>query len=151
MLAWTGACGASGLAAALLYIAASLAGYSCFKPLSSARGTRGAVALTFWRHWVNTAGFILLALLQPGAGAGVTVMGLMAAVAAGVLIVVLFLLRFTALTGIPLWVLSAQAPVQALVAVAATVATGGSLPALSMVAIVLIVSGEVLVMRRQTG
>jgi len=71
--------------------------------------------------------------------------GLMVAGLAGVLIVVLFFLRFVALTGLPLWVLSAQAPAQALIAVAVTVATGGTLPFSSLLAIVLIVAGEVLV------
>jgi drug/metabolite transporter (DMT)-like permease len=147
LLAWSGAFGPSGLAAAVLYIAASLAGYSCFKPLSAARRSPGATTLTVWRHLVNTAGFSALAVLVPAEGSGMTTAGLAAAAVAGVLIVVLFLLRFTALTELPLWVLSAQAPTQALVAVAATLATGGTLPPVSLAAIALIVAGEVLVTR----
>jgi drug/metabolite transporter (DMT)-like permease len=147
LLAWTGAFGASGLAAAALYVCASLAGYSCFKPLSAARGTRGATVLTMWRHWVNTAGFVGLAVARPGSALAHDITGLILALVAGIVIVVLFLLRFSALTGIPLWVLAAQAPIQALVAIVVTVATTGSLPATTaLAAIGLIVVGEVLVM-----
>lgn len=145
MLAWSGAFGASGLAAAAVYIVASLVGYSCFKPLAAARGRSGAVVLTMWRHGVNTLGFVVLALALPGAGATDAATGLWLAGAAGIAIVVLFLLRFTALTGLPLWVLSAQAPTQACVAIIVTLATAGSLPATTLVAIGLIVVGEVLV------
>jgi drug/metabolite transporter (DMT)-like permease len=145
LLTWTGSIGTSGIAAAGIYIAASLAGYSYFKRLSAARGSPGAVALTMWRHWVNTAGFTLLAFAAGQPASGWTVDGLGLAALAGVLIVILFLLRFMALTGIPLWVLAVQAPTQALVAIVVTLATGGSLPAPTLVAIGLVVAGEVLV------
>jgi hypothetical protein len=42
-------------------------------------------------------------------------------------------------------VLAVQAPTQALVAIVVTLATGGSLPAPTLVAIGLVVAGEVLV------
>lgn len=145
LLAWTGAFGPSGVAAALAYIGLSLVGYSCFKPLSASRGTPGAVTLTMWRHVVNTCGFAGLALIEPASNAALTPAGLVAAVAAGLLIVILFLLRFTALTALPLWVLSAQAPTQALIAVAITAAVGGMVPASSLAAIGLVVAGECLV------
>lgn len=147
ILAWSGAFGASGLLAAAAYILASLAGYSCFKPLSAARGARGAVALTMWRHWVNTAGFVGLAVVQAGPPDLADTRGLLLACLAGIVLVILFLLRFTALTGIPLWVLSAQAPTQALVAIAVTLATGGMIGSGPIAAIVLIAVGEVLVIR----
>jgi drug/metabolite transporter (DMT)-like permease len=145
LLAWSGSMGSSGMAAALIYILASLVGYSFFKRLSATRGMRGAVALTVWRHWVNTAGFVLLALFVTGLPASWPAGGLLLAAAAGVILVVLFLLRFAALTGIPLWVLAVQAPTQALVAVLVTFATAGTLPALTLAAIVLIVAGEAIV------
>src|SRR5690606_19484875 len=78
LLAWIGAFGPSGLAAAVLYIAASLAGYSFFKPLSAARRSPGATTLTVWRHLVNTAGFSALAVLVPAEGSGMTTAGLAA-------------------------------------------------------------------------
>lgn len=145
MLAWSSAFGTDGLVAAGIYIAASLAGYSCFKPLSVSRGVKGAVALTMWRHWINTIGFVGLAIVRPGAGPSADATGLLLAMIAGVVIVVLFLLRFTALTGLPLWVLSAQAPTQAVVAILVTLATSGTLPASSLLAIALIVAGEMMV------
>jgi len=144
-LAWSGAFGASGLAAAAIYILASLVGYSSFKPLSALRGPEGAVVLTMWRHWINTTGFVLLTLLLPVPGAGDVRAGLLLAVMAGVVIVVLFLLRFTALTGIPLWVLSAQAPTQAIVAILVTVVTTGTLPIPTLGAIACIAAGELMV------
>jgi hypothetical protein len=145
ILAWSGSFGTGGLMAAAVYIGASLVGYSCFKPLVVARGPAGAVVLTMWRHWVNTLGFVALAATLPGPAAAGGSAGLLLALIAGIAIVVLFLLRFTALTGLPLWVLSAQAPTQALVAILATLATSGSLPGATLVAISLIVAGEVLV------
>lgn len=147
VLAWSGAFGASGLTAAAVYIGASLAGYSCFKPLSTARGPAGAVVLTIWRHWVNTVGFVALAVALPAPSATAGGMGLLLAVIAGVAIVALFLLRFTALTGLPLWVLSAQAPTQALIAILVTLVTAGTVPPTTLTAIGLIVAGEVLVAR----
>jgi drug/metabolite transporter (DMT)-like permease len=145
MLAWSGSFGTAGLLAAAAYIGASLVGYSCFKPLAVARGTTGAVVLTMWRHWVNTFGFVVLAAMWSGPPASGDGTGLMLALVAGMAIVVLFLLRFVALTGLPLWVLSAQAPTQALIAILATLATSGVLPGAALAAIGLIVAGEVLV------
>jgi hypothetical protein len=148
ILAWSGAFGTGGLVAAAVYIGASLAGYSCFKPLSTARGPQGAVVLTMWRHWVNTAGFVALAWLTPGAAFQADPTGLLLASIAGLIIVILFLLRFTALGGLPLWVLSAQAPTQALLAILVTLGTTGRLPVPTLLAIGLIVVGEVLVTSR---
>lgn len=155
ILTWSGAIGASGLAFAALYIVASLCGYLCATPLTRARGPAGAMTLTFWRHWVNTAGFVGLAVMAgtPGSQAAAAPLApstlALAAVSATVLIG-LFLTRFAALTRMPLWMLAAQAPVQALVAVAASLATEGRLPLTSAVAIVLIVAGEWLVTARPT-
>jgi drug/metabolite transporter (DMT)-like permease len=145
ILAWSGAFGVSGLSAAATYIVASIVGYSCFKPLSIARGAEGAVVLTMWRHWVNTLGFVALALVLPGSATIDAPTGVLLATLAGVIIVVLFLLRFTALIGLPLWALSAQAPTQAIVAVLLTLVTTGTLPAATLAAIALIVAGEVMV------
>lgn len=147
ILAWSGAFGTSGLVAAAIYIGASLAGYSCFKPLSAARGPEGAVVLTMWRHWVNTIGFVVLAAMLPAPAAPGGVLGLLLALIAGITIVALFLLRFTALTDLPLWVLSAQAPTQAIIAILVTLVTLGTLPGTTLAAIGLIVIGEVLVTR----
>lgn len=148
VLAWAGAFGATGLVAATVYVLASLAGYSCFKRLAARRGPAAAVALTTWRHVVNTAGFVVLAAtLGTAAPDGDIASGLALAAAAGVVLVVLFLLRFTALTGVPLWVLSAQAPTQALVAIAVVLATTGALPSTTLLGVALVVAGEVMVMR----
>jgi hypothetical protein len=84
-------------------------------------------------------------LPAPAAPGGV--MGLLLALVAGIIIVALFLLRFTALTDLPLWVLSAQAPTQAIVAILVTRVTLGTLPGTTLAAIGLIVIGEVLVTR----
>jgi drug/metabolite transporter (DMT)-like permease len=145
LMAWSGAFGVSGLTAAAVYILASLVGYSSFKPLSAMRGAEGAAVLTMWRHWINTTGFVLLALLFPATATVDVPTGLLLAVVAGIAIVVLFLLRFSALTGIPLWVLSAQAPTQAVVAILVTVVTIGTLPVPTLVAITCIATGEVMV------
>jgi hypothetical protein len=150
-LAWSGAFGASGLVAAAVYILASLVGYSSFKPLTAAAGPRGALALTVWRHWVNTVGFVLLVLVRPGANTPLDTTGLLLALVAAVAIIVLFALRFTALTGLPLWILSAQAPTQALVAIAVTLATTGTISELTTLGIALIVVGEVMVSRARGG
>lgn len=144
MLAWTGALGTSGLVAALLYIAASLAGYGGVKPISAARGTRGAVTLMVWRHWINALGFAALLATQPAAAVPDGV-GMLMAAAGSVAIILLFLLRFAALTRLPLWVLSVQAPVQAIVAILVTLATGSTLPLPTLTAIALVVAGEALV------
>lgn len=145
LLTSSGAIGASGVAAAAVYVLASLVGYSIFKRLSAGRDVQRALVLTIWRHWVNTAGFVLLALLISGPPAAWPLSGLLIAVAAGVTLVVLFSLRFIALTGIPLWMLAVQAPTQALVAIVVTLALGGSLPLLTYLAIAMIVAGEVIV------
>lgn len=148
VLAWTGSIGASGIVAALIYIVASLAGYAGFTPISAARGTRGAATLTVWRHWINTLGFLALLFLSGfewSSAAALDPTALALAAAGAAVIVLLFLLRFTALTGIPLWVLSVQAPVQALVAVGVTFLTGGHLPLTTITAIAMIVGGEAVV------
>lgn len=144
MLAWSGSIGPSGVVAAAIYVAASLVGYACFTPLSSQRGVSGAAALTVWRHWVNTLGFVALLLVGEQT---IALDGYAASlgVAGAIVIVLLFLLRFTALTGIPLWVLSVQAPVQAAVAVTVTFLTGGTLPLATAIAIALVVVGEYIV------
>jgi drug/metabolite transporter (DMT)-like permease len=144
MLSWTGSIGASGLGFALIYVLASLAGYTAFKPIAAARGAKGAVTLTVWRHWVNTLGFVVLAALQTS-GVAPDNGGLLLAVAGAVAILALFLLRFTALTGLPLWVLSVQAPVQAFIAILMTFVMGATLPVSTVIAIGLVVSGECLV------
>ncbi len=153
ILTWSGAIGADGLLFAAAYIVASLIGYLCAAPVTRARGLRGALTLTFWRHWTNTAGFVALAAGAGTLGTGtadatLTPATLALAATSGVVLIGLFLARFAALTRVPLWVLSAQAPVQALVAVGASLATEGWLPLTSGVAIALIVTGEWLVTAR---
>jgi len=150
LLTASGAIGTSGLIFALLYIAASLVGYVCATPLSSRHGTQAAVTLTMWRHWVNTGGFVLLALVAGRAGPALTAPATFAlAGVASLILIGLFLARFAALTRLPLWMLSAQAPVQALVAVLASLLSEGRLPLASAAAITLVVAGEWLVMARQ--
>lgn len=150
LLGWTGAFGVTGLVAAGVYILASLAGYSCFTRLAIERRAPGAAALTAWRHLVNTAGFVALAVVFGGNGPEAAApAGLALAALAGVLLVLLFLLRFAALTDVPLWVLSAQAPTQALVAVLVILATTGTLGAATTIGIGLVVAGESLVMRNR--
>ena len=61
----------------------------------------------------------------------------------------LFLCRFAALTRVPLWVLSAQAPVQAVVALVASRLTEGAPSAATLVAVLMIASGEVIVASAQ--
>lgn len=147
LIVWTGIIGSNGLSAALVYIGASLAGYIGATRIARQRGPAGAVALTVWRHWVNTAGFVALTLLVMQDGAlqrpdNATVA--LALVGAAVLLG-LFLTRFVALTRLPLWVLSAQAPVQALVALAASRLTEGTTSPATLVAVAMIVAGEMLV------
>lgn len=150
LIVWTGVVGSSGLVAALCYVVASLAGYLGATRIARARGLEGAVALTVWRHWVNTAGFVALALLlapaavqRPDNGA------LMLALAGGAVLLGLFLCRFAALTRLPLWVLSAQAPVQALVALTASRLTEGVPSRPTLVAVAMIAAGEILVATSQ--
>ena len=145
MLSWTGSVGASGLTAAMIYIVASLAGYTGFKPVAAARGARGAVTLTVWRHWINAVGFAALVMVLGPRAAVHDTAGLWLAAAGAVVIFALFLLRFSALTGLPLWVLSVQAPVQAFVAILLTFLSGATLPVQTVIAIGLIVTGECLV------
>ncbi len=61
----------------------------------------------------------------------------------------LFLCRFAALTRLPLWVLSAQAPVQAVVALAASWVTEGPTPTTTLVAVAMIACGEYVVATSQ--
>jgi drug/metabolite transporter (DMT)-like permease len=150
LIVWTGIVGSSGLLAALCYVIASLAGYLGATRIARARGLEGAVALTVWRHWVNTAGFVTLTLVlvpatvhRPDNGT------LMLALAGGAVLFGLFLCRFAALTRLPLWVLSAQAPVQALVALVASRLTEGVPSATTLVAVAMIVAGEAIVATSQ--
>jgi drug/metabolite transporter (DMT)-like permease len=150
LIVWTGVVGSSGLLAALCYVIASLAGYLGATRIARARGLEGAVALTVWRHWVNTAGFVTLALVlvpttvhRPDTGT------LMLALAGGATLLGLFLCRFAALTRLPLWVLSAQAPVQALVALVASRVIEGVPSATTLVAAGMIVAGEAIVATSQ--
>jgi hypothetical protein len=150
LIVWTGVVGSSGLLAALCYIVASLAGYLGATRIARARGLEGAVALTVWRHGVNTAGFVTLALLLSPAAIRRPDLGtLMLALASGTVLLGLFLFRFAALTRLPLWVLSAQAPVQALVALAASRLTEGTPSRTTLVAVALIACGEYVVATSQ--
>ena len=150
VLAWTGSIGASGFAAAALYIIASMIGYVCATPVTAARAFAGAGTLTVWRHGINTAGFVLLALpTWPAGGVPADRHTILLVCAGAIVIVALFLLRFAALTRIPLWVLSAQAPVQAAVAVTASWLTEGRLPMTTLLAIGMVVFGEYVVATRR--
>ena len=148
VIVWTGAIGASGLGAALVYVVASLAGYLGARAITRASGLRGALSLTVWRHLVNTLGFVGLALVwSRGTPSGPTTATAMLAVISGLVLVGLFATRFASLTRLPLWVLSAQAPVQALVALSVTYVTGGRIGPATWMAVGLIVAGEWLVAR----
>lgn len=150
LIVWTGVIGSSGLLAALGYVIASLAGYLGATRIARARGLEGAVALTVWRHWVNTAGFVTLALLLAPAAVQRPDNGtLVLALAGGAVLLGLFLCRFAALTRLPLWVLSAQAPVQAIVALAISRVTEGAPSPTTLVAVAMIAGGEYLVARSQ--
>ena len=137
------------LLAALCYVCASLAGYLGATRIARARGLEGAVALTVWRHWVNTAGFVVLTLLLAPVAQRPDNGTLVLALAGGVVLLGLFLCRFAALTRLPLWVLSAQAPVQAVVALAASWVTEGRTPTTTLVAVALIACGEYVVATSQ--
>lgn len=154
LIVWTGVIGDSGVLAALCYVLASLAGYLGATRLARARGVAAAATLTVWRHVLNTAGFVTLALLvtpaavqRPDAGT------LWLALAGGLVLVGLFLCRFAALTRLPLWVLSALAPLQALVALLAAQFTEGRPSPATMLAVAMIVCGEIAVVwsRRQAS
>ncbi|WP_157899245.1 hypothetical protein [Luteitalea pratensis] len=150
LIVWTGAVGTSGLTAAVVYVAASSVAYLGASRIARAGGLPGAVALTVWRHIVNTIGFVVLALAMGSAdpvrvGAGTIALGMLSAS----VLLGLFLCRFAALTGVPLWVLSAQAPVQAVVALVASRLTEGAPSAATLVAVLMIVSGEVIVASAQ--
>ena len=126
LIVWTGVVGTSGLAAAVVYVVASLVAYLGASRIARAGGLPGAVALTVWRHVVNTVGFIVLALAMSSGpvrvDAGTIALGTLSAC----VLLGLFLCRFAALTRVPLWVLSAQAPVQAVVALVASRLTEGA-------------------------
>jgi drug/metabolite transporter (DMT)-like permease len=147
LIVWTGVIGSNGLLAALCYVAASLAGYLGATRIARTRGLAGAVTLTVWRHWVNTVGFVALTALVMRSGALQRPdNGTLALALAGATVLLgLFLSRFVALTRLPLWVLSAQAPVQALVALAASRLTEGATSRATLVAVAMIVAGELLV------
>jgi drug/metabolite transporter (DMT)-like permease len=150
LIVWTGAIGTSGLTAAVVYVAASLVAYLGASRIAREGGVHAAVALTGWRHVVNTAGFGLLALVMGPSGSlsltpGTIALGTLSAC----VLLGLFLCRFAALTRVPLWVLSAQAPVQAVVALVASRLTEGTPPAATLLAVLMIVSGEVIVATAQ--
>jgi len=150
LLVWTGAIGTSGLAAAVVYVAASAVAYLGASPLAKSGGLPAAIALTWWRHVVNTIGFVVLAIAMGPAGSlslngGTIALGILGAT----VLLGLFLCRFAALTRVPLWVLSAQAPVQAVVALVASRLTEGAPSAATLVAVVMIVAGEAIVASAQ--
>jgi len=150
LIIWTGVVGTSGLTAAVVYVIASLAGYLGATRIARTAGLSGAAGLTVWRHAVNTVGFVALALVMGHAGqvrfdAGTLSLGLLSAT----VLVGMFLCRFVALTGLPLWVLSAQAPVQAVVALVASRLTEGMASATTLVAVAMIAAGEVIVAASQ--
>lgn len=146
VIVWTGAVGSSGLLAALVYIAASLAAYLGASRIVKSEGVDAAATLTVWRHVVNTAGFVMLALVMSGTGpARVDMATLALGTLSAIVLLGLFLTRLVALTRLPLWVLSAQAPVQAVVALLASRFTEGTPAAVTLVAVVMIVCGEAIV------
>jgi len=151
VIVWTGVVGSSGLLAALCYVFASLAGYLGAARIARARGLEGAVALTVWRHWVNTAGFVALTLLLAPVAQRPDNGTLMLALAGSLVLLGLFLCRFAALTRLPLWVLSAQAPIQAVVALAVSRLTEGHIPTATLVAVAMIVCGEAVVASSQAS
>jgi hypothetical protein len=150
LLVWTGAIGRSGVIAAGCYVVASLAGYLGATRIARAAGRDGALALTVWRHWVNTAGFVVLALaLAPAAAVRLEPSTMAIALLSAMVLLGLFVTRFTALTRLPLWVLSAQAPVQALVALTMSRLVEGRIPRLTLVAVAMVVCGECLLAMSQ--
>ncbi len=152
LIVWTGAVGSSGLAAALVYIGASLAAYLGASRITRAEGLAGAATLTVWRHVVNTVGFVVLALVIRPAVAMRLDAATLALGALGALVLLgLFLTRFVALTRVPLWVLSAQAPVQAVVALLASRLTEGAPATSTLVAVAMIICGEAVVTSTQAS
>lgn len=150
LLVWNGAVGTSGLTAAGVYVAGSLAGYLGASRLARAGGLAASTTLTVWRHWVNTIGFVALALLLGPATMPRLAMSTVALGAVSALVLIgLFLCRFAALTHLPLWVLSAQAPVQAVVALVASRLTEGTPSPTTLVAVAMIVGGEAVVATSQ--
>lgn len=148
LIVWTGLVGTSGLLAAACYVLASIAGYLGATRIARTRGLRGAVALTVWRHWGNTVGFIGLALfMSQTTHLSISSSTLPIALLSALVLIGLFLTRFAALTRLPLWVLSAQAPVQAIVALIASRITEGVPSPTTLLAVAMIVGGELLVAR----
>jgi drug/metabolite transporter (DMT)-like permease len=150
LIIWTGVIGTSGLAAAICYVIASLAGYLGATRIARHAGLSGAAGLTVWRHVLNTLGFVTLALLMGQAqrvrfDIGTLSLGLLSAA----VLIGMFFCRFVALTRLPLWVLSAQAPVQAVVALAASRVLEGTVSTTTLVAVAMIASGEVIVAAAQ--
>ena len=150
LIVWTGAVGTSGLASAMVYVVASLVAYLGASRIARAGGLPAAVALTGWRHVVNTLGFAALAIAMGPSGslspsAGTIALGTLSAC----VLLGLFLCRFAALTLVPLWVLSAQAPVQAVVALVASRLTEGAPSAATLAAVALIACGELVVAMSQ--
>jgi drug/metabolite transporter (DMT)-like permease len=150
LIVWTGIVGTTGLAAAACYVLASLAGYLGATRIARHAGSSGAAGLTVWRHVVNTVGFVVLALAMGQAGhvrfdVGTLSLGLLSAT----VLIGMFFCRFVALTRLPLWVLSAQAPVQAVVALVASRLTEGTTSAMTLVAVAMIAAGEVIVAAAQ--
>lgn len=152
LIVWTGAVGSSGLAAALVYVGASLAAYLGASRITKAEGLAGAATLTVWRHVVNTVGFVVLATVMRSAvpmrlDAATLALGVVSAL----VLLGLFLCRFAALTRVPLWVLSAQAPVQAVVALLASRFTEGAPATATLVAVAMIICGEAVVASTQAS
>ena len=150
LIVWSGAVGSSGLTAATVYIVASSAAYLGARRIAVAGGLAAAAVLTLWRHVANTVGFVVLALaIAPAVpmriDAGTIALGMFSAL----VLLSLFLCRFAALTRVPLWVLSAQAPVQAVVALIASRLTEGRPSSATLVAVAMIAAGEVMVARAQ--
>lgn len=152
LIVWTGAVGSSGLAAALVYVGASLAAYLGASRITKAQGLPGAATLTVWRHVVNTVGFVVLAtVLRPAGPLRLDATTLALGTVSAVVLLGLFLCRFVALSRVPLWVLSAQAPVQAVVALLVSRFTEGAPAPATLVAVAMIVCGEAVVASSQAS
>lgn len=152
LIVWTGVIGTSGIAAAVCYVVASLAGYLGATRIARHGGLSAAAGLTVWRHGVNTLGFVMLALLMGQAGRGRFDIGTLSlGLLSAAVLIGMFFCRFVALTRLPLWVLSAQAPVQAIVALVASRLTEGATSTATLAAVAMIASGEVIVAASQRG